>query len=168
MSKIIQVVARNQCHVIGDTEGNITWTCKADMLFFHYLSLEKSIVCGRKTYEGLPEQVQNRVSAIFTRDKNYETDKIVLNDLVSFQDYCDIHTNGEDILIIGGQQVYDLTFNMTDEIYLTSIYDKNHLREGAKYTHEPFKSGFRRHWVLNDLVDKKTGTRFDIQHWVLK
>jgi len=167
MSKVIQIVARNQNNIIGDSYGNITWTCKADMSFFYHLSLDKNIVCGRKTFEGLPEQVQKRVSAIFTRDKYYNTDKKVLHDLFDFQDYCDLSDSNQDILIIGGEQVYNLTFNMANEIYLTTIYDQNDIKAGAKYEHEPLKR-FRKHWVLNNLIDEKTGVKFDVQHWVLK
>jgi len=168
MSKIIQVVARNQNNIIGDVNGNIPWTCKADMSFFYHLSLNKNIVCGRKTFEGLPEQVQKRVSAIFTRDKYYNTGKTVLHDLVDFKDYCDLLDSNKDILIIGGEQVYNLTFNMIDEKYLTFIHDQNDIKKGAKYKHDPLKSGFRKHWVLNGLIDEKTGVKFDVQHWVLK
>ena len=168
MSKIIQVVARNQNNIIGDVNGDIPWICKADISFFYYLSISKNIVCGRKTFEGLPEQVKNRVSAVFTRDKYYNTDKKVLHDLVDFKDYCDLSDSKQDILIIGGEQVYNLTYNITDEIYLTFINDQNDIKKGAKYKHELLKSGFRKHWVLNHLIDEKTGVKFDVQHWVLK
>ena len=168
MGKVIQIVARNQYNVIGDENGEIPWVCKADMLFFHYLSLGKKIVCGRKTFEGLPEQVKKRVDAVFTTNRNYRTDIAILYDLVEFVDFCDFWLPKKDVLVIGGQKVYDLTFNLTEEIYLTSIYDFNHHKEGAKYNHEPLKNDFKRHWVMNDIVDQKTGTRFNTVHWIQK
>ena len=163
----IQIVARNQYNVIADKDNNIPFNCPSDLVFFKTLSYGKKIVCGRKTFETLPEKVQERVGAIFTTNKNYRCDKAILHDLVSFVDYCDSVLEDQDVLIIGGEQIYNLTFNRVDEIYLTSVKEEEEIAttEGFKYSYYPPEDGFKLNWSLKNLVDGKTGTKFQVEHW---
>lgn len=167
MGRIIQIVARNEHNVIADFNNKIPFDCKSDMAFFYNLSLGKQIVCGRRTFELLPPKVQERVSAVFTTNRNYRADKWLLHDITDFMGYCDYWLDKSDVLIIGGQKVYDLTFNRTEEVYVTDVIDSK-VKEGYSYDYDLRKEGFGLNWKLRGLIDEKTGVKFMVSHWVGK
>lgn len=124
MSKINIIVAVSQNMVIG--KGNeLPWSLPSDLKRFKELTSGHDVVMGRKCWESIPAKFRplpNRNNIVVTRDVAYEAEgATVSNDLEGLiNEYL---TDGLDkeVFIIGGAEIYELTFALANKVYLTLI-----------------------------------------------
>jgi len=120
---IVVAVARNG--VIG-RNGSIPWKLSADLKSFRSLTLGKPVVMGRKTWESLPRRpLDQRDNIVISRNSGYEApgaevvpsyvEAIVLAERRARARQVD------EILVIGGAQIYALALAGADRVYLTRI-----------------------------------------------
>lgn len=87
------------------------------------------VVMGRKTYESIPEKYRplpGRVNVVITRQKEYNAPgcKVVssLEEAITFAEM-----NEEDeLMIVGGGEIYREIFGRADKIYLTKVHHTFH------------------------------------------
>lgn len=117
--KIIAAVAKN--NVIGKN-NNLPWYIPEDLKHFKNLTLGKTILMGRKTFESimarLGKPLPDRVSIVITKDKKYQLPEGVMRS--SSLDSVISNTN-EDIWIIGGASIYEQAMSQAAELYITHI-----------------------------------------------
>ena len=121
MPKISIIVATAEQNVIG-INGSLPWYLPADLARFKQLTIHKPIVMGRKTFESLPGILPGRKHIILTRNPTYDVDgcTCVLDAQSAIQAAGDV----DEIMIIGGAQIYSLFLPVTDCIYLTEVKAK--------------------------------------------
>lgn len=106
------IVAHSNNLVIGD-KGTIPWKCSGDLKFFKKMTMGKSIVVGRKTFEGLPP-LPGRTIYVLTRDTTF-----IAPDGVHV-----VHNPDElpdDVIVCGGASIYALLLPRCDLVYETII-----------------------------------------------
>lgn len=103
-------------------QGGLPWKCKPDLQRFRELTMGKTIIMGRKTYEGLPK-LDGRQMIVITSKIDLINDENVKT--------CDnlrdaIALGGADSWIIGGGMLYAKAINeaIVRRIYITRIHDK--------------------------------------------
>ena len=116
---LIAAVSRNGC--IGK-DGGIPWNIPGEQLLFKELTLHKTVLMGRKTWESIPEQfrpLRDRLNVVITRQADYPLPPEVerFSDLSSA---LSAHAS-EDIYIIGGAEIYRATIDLADTLYLSHI-----------------------------------------------
>ena len=101
---------------------------------------------GRKTFDSIGRPLPNRTNIIITRDKNYKADGCVV--VHSAEWALDVAKGNEEIMIIGGEQIYREFLTKANKMYLTIIekdfegdayfpeYDKNEWKEVHREEHE--------------------------------
>ena len=117
----IACMARNR--VIG-SEGGLPWDLPEDMQFFRDTTRGHAIIMGRKTFESMPGRLKNRLNVIVTRNDDYKVDGCeVFNKIEDAIEFCKTKKEewGEEIFVIGGEEIYRQTLPHTDRIYLTVI-----------------------------------------------
>lgn len=119
MIALVAAVAKNNC--IG--KGNeLVWRHPKDVEHFKAVTNGKIVLMGRKTWESLPPKFRplpNRKNIVITRQTPYP----VLQDVdvfASIDDALAAHT-GEDILVIGGAEIYRQTIDHADTLYITHV-----------------------------------------------
>ncbi|MGD8989864.1 MAG: dihydrofolate reductase [Desulfobacterales bacterium] len=117
--KISLIAAMAQNRVIG-RQGGIPWKIPGEQKIFKKITLGHAVIMGRKTYESLKRPLPERTNIIVTRQSGYVAQGcIVVHDLSQALISC---PPGEDeAFIIGGGQLYQAAFEMSDRIYLTVI-----------------------------------------------
>ena len=113
-------VAKNL--VIG--KGNdLPWYLPEDLQHFKALTLGKTVLMGRKTYESiisrLKKPLPGRKNVVITRQKDYQAapDVLVFADLASaFQ-----KLSSEDVYVIGGAEIFKLALPMAEKMYITKV-----------------------------------------------
>jgi len=126
MSKPIRglflVVARATNGVIGDA-GGLPWKLPADMRRFRQLTLDKTVIMGRKTFESLPGTLPRRRHVVITRDPEWSADGV---DVAQDEDAALwIADAGEaEVAVIGGAEIYALFEPLAERIELTEIADE--------------------------------------------
>lgn len=118
----IAAMARNR--VIG-RNNDLPWKLPDDMKFFMNTTTGHHVIMGRKNYDSLHEKYKplpNRTNIVVTRQKNFKAAGcIVVN---SIDDAISIarKNNESEAFIIGGAEIYKLSFPVTNRIYLTEIH----------------------------------------------
>ena len=112
---IIAAITKNR--VIGSC-GRMPWHLPADLTYFKRLTLNKTIVMGRKTYESIGHPLLQRTNVIISRDPNYHAPGCQV--FTSFQEVLD-HIELEEIMIIGGGNLYAQALPIATTLYLTLI-----------------------------------------------
>jgi len=119
--KISLITAATENNVIGK-DNELPWNLPDDMKFFKDTTSGHYIIMGRKNLESFGKLLQNRINLILTRDKNYEHEGATifndLNEAIAFAK----KNEEEELMIIGGGEIYKLALPLADKIYLTRIH----------------------------------------------
>lgn len=121
---IIVAVADNG--VIGK-DNKLLWHIPADLKRFKALTLNKPCIMGRKTYESILEQLgkplPGRMSIVISAS-GYEHDGATvvssLNDAIAIAK----KQKADEIMVIGGAQIYQQALDIADKIHLTRVHMK--------------------------------------------
>ena len=125
---LIVAVAENG--VIGATDSNggggLPWRLSSDLKTFRRRTMGKPVIMGRRTFQTLKKPLDGRHNIVVTRDPFFEAAGVsVVN---SFADGLTLarvlaRTNGADeVMIIGGEDIYRAALPHADRIYLTRVH----------------------------------------------
>jgi dihydrofolate reductase len=118
MITIIAAIDLDRC--LGK-EGKIPWHLPSDLQRFRTLTMEHTVIMGRKTYESLPDEFRplpKRFNIILSRNLPRRADAKVA--IVRSIDEALATARGE-VDIIGGAQIYQQALPLVDRIYLTEV-----------------------------------------------
>lgn len=156
--KIIQIVARGLKGEIG-ANNKLLWNIPEDLQFFKESTLGHVVLMGRKTYESLPKKLPRRIVLNVSSARGSIPITDYLNWAVS-QCCEDLNTN--QIFIAGGAKLYNSTFDIADELWITQV--ENDYPEADTYYHIP--DGFKMiEEVYGDHCDE-VGVGYSFQKWV--
>lgn len=119
MITLVAAVAANGC--IGK-DGNLAWRNKEDMAHFVELTIGKTVLMGRKTWESIPEKFRplpNRINVVITRNKGYALPDNVMS--CQSVDAAFKRLRLTNIMVIGGAEIYAATIDKADCLELTEI-----------------------------------------------
>lgn len=109
------IAAKSKNNIIG-INNSIPWNLKEDMKRFKQLTIGKVVVMGRKTFDSIGRPLPNRTNIVLTRDVNTKIDGVlVYNNLYEFINLF------QEIIIIGGYDIYKHFIKIADRIELTLI-----------------------------------------------
>lgn len=114
-----QIVAHSTNHVIGK-DNTLPWDYPEDLKHFKNITTGKTILMGRKTFESIGRPLPNRTNIVLTRNTSRSADWVqVMN---NFHDALKKYEDSEEeLIVIGGQQIYELFFPYTTKLYITQI-----------------------------------------------
>lgn len=101
-------------------DNQLLWHLPDDFKRFKQVTTGHYIIMGRKTFESFPKPLPNRTHVIITRQKDYHPDGCIVVD--SIQKALEISPKNEDIFIIGGGEIYNLSMPLADKIDLTKVH----------------------------------------------
>lgn len=119
--KIVIVVACAQNQTIG-REGGLPWHLPEDLKYFKRVTMGKPIIMGRKTFESIGRPLPGRTNIIITRDQNFAAEGISV--VHSIDEAIDLakDENPDEVMIIGGAQIYAQALARTDLLHLTQVH----------------------------------------------
>lgn len=121
------IVAHDHNHVIG-YENGMPWHLPGDLQYFKQKTMGKPMIMGRKTFESIGRPLPGRRNIVVTRDVNYRADGI--ETATSIEEALALAGDVPEIMIIGGEQIFRLSMELTDRIYITKI---NHSFKGDTF-----------------------------------
>ncbi len=119
MIALVAAIAKNNC--IG-VDNDLPWHLPEDLKHFKKLTSGKTVLMGRKTWESLPEKFRplpNRTNIVITRQATYSVPEGV-ELYTSIDAALDAHKK-EDVMVIGGAQIYSQTIQSADLLYITHV-----------------------------------------------
>ena len=126
LSHITAVSANN---VIG-RNNQLPWNIPEDLKFFQNKTKGHTLIMGRKTFESLGKPLPYRINIVVSKNKNFKDSMksrnqvFVFSDLDSAVKYAQEQTQGPEIFIIGGGEIYRQSLSKVQKIYLTRIHQE--------------------------------------------
>lgn len=116
---LIVAVAANR--VIG-RGGALPWRLPNDLRHFKAMTMGKPIVMGRQTFESIGRPLPGRTNIVVSRNPAFGPDgAVVVNSFEAALDAA-AATGAEEVLVIGGAEVYAAALPVATRIYLTEVH----------------------------------------------
>lgn len=145
------VIAIAENGTIGRDNG-LPWRLSSDMAHFKRVTMGKPIIAGRKTYESFPKRpLTGRPNLVVTRDRGYAAPGAEvfgsLGDAMARAETLAHELGVNEIMIVGGAQIYEQALPLATRIYLTEVhaapqgdahftFDRSGWREVSRERHE--------------------------------
>ncbi len=120
MLKIL--VAFDENRVIGKNNALI-WHLPADLKRFKALTTGHVIIMGRKTYESIGRPLPNRTTVVISRQQDLKIEGVILAHSVEEAILKAKSISRDDIFIVGGAEIYQLSLPLADQILVTQLHD---------------------------------------------
>lgn len=118
---ITLVVAKNENNVIGE-DNQLIWHLPNDLKHFKQITSGHPIIMGRKTFESVGKPLPNRTNIVITRNKSWKAEDVLV--VYSLEEAIEIGQKiDEQIFIIGGGVIFELSMKVADAIELTQIHN---------------------------------------------
>lgn len=119
--KVSQVVAMSRNRVIG-RDNALPWHAPEDLKRFKRLTTGRPVIMGRKTYASIGRPLPKRLNIVVTRDRDFHADGVV--NAYTIEEALRLAQEsmlGDEAMVIGGAQIFELVMPMTQTIHLTEI-----------------------------------------------
>ncbi|ABY69453.1 dihydrofolate reductase [Actinobacillus pleuropneumoniae serovar 3 str. JL03] len=118
--KISLIVARTLNHVIGK-ENRMPWNLPVDLAWFRQNTLGKPVIMGRKTYESIGRLLPKRPNIILSRSGFCVEGAYTAQNFAQAVELAETFANTDEIMVIGGGELFKQTIPQADRLYLTEI-----------------------------------------------
>lgn len=113
------IVAKAENNIIGK-DNSLLWHLSEDLKYFKQITLGKTVLMGRKTWESLPfKPLKNRRNVVISSQKDYKAEGAeVFTDLDSALETL----KDEEIFCIGGASIYKALLTRCERLYITQLF----------------------------------------------
>lgn len=150
---ISMIVAHDENRLIG--KGNaLPWDIPKELQHFKNMTVGKTVIMGRKTFESIGRPLPNRVNIVLSRQSDFNP---IGATRVSDLETALLMVKTKEVVIIGGQQIYEQAIRMCHRLYVTKVkgafegdayfpayegnfrlLDNSNAREDNGYTYQTF------------------------------
>jgi dihydrofolate reductase len=120
---LVAAVAENG--VIGRA-GGLPWRIPSEMRHFRRLTLGKPVIMGRATFLSLKKPLQGRDNIVLTRGQDVRLDGAIaaasVEEALKLAADCAARRNTDEIMVIGGAEIYAAMLPYVRRLYLTRIH----------------------------------------------
>jgi len=124
MTTLSIIVAMANNRAIGK-DNQLPWHLPEDLQRFKYITMGKPIIMGRKTFESIGRALPGRLNIVVTRQSNWQYSGVrvahSLDDAIQLADAQAFINNHEEMMLIGGAELYRSALPQVNKIYLTRI-----------------------------------------------
>lgn len=113
---IIAAVGKN--NELGK-DNHLIWSLPNDLKFFKQMTMNKSIIMGRNTFESLPKLLPNRHHIVLSSSTNFPPEVEVYRNLIELLTAYEKYP--EELFVIGGASIYKQFIDYCDNLYLTEV-----------------------------------------------
>ncbi|MFD0587071.1 dihydrofolate reductase [Paenibacillus sp. GCM10027627] len=112
---MIAAMDRNRTIGIGN---KMPWHLPAELAYFKANTTGKTVLMGRKTFQSLGKPLPNRKNVVLTRQRGLELAGCEV--IHTVEEALEQH-GSEELMIIGGAEIYELFLPYADTILLTDV-----------------------------------------------
>ena len=110
------IVAMTNNRVIGK-DNQMPWHLSDDLKNFKKLTLGKTVIMGRLTYDSIGKPLPNRKNIVLSRSLKDKKVDVLSN----VEEALEVTSAEEEVFIIGGQDIYSQTIKKATKLYITMI-----------------------------------------------
>jgi dihydrofolate reductase len=120
---LIWAMAENR--VIG-RENSLPWRLPNDMHHFMKTTMGRPVIMGRKTFESMKAPLPGRTNIVLTQNAQWQREGIqvvsTLDEAISLAESQGLIDGVDEVMVIGGAQIYELALPLADRLYLTTVH----------------------------------------------
>jgi len=116
--KKITIIAAMACNRAIGLNGELPWHLPGELKHFKETTMGKPIVMGRKTWESIGRALPGRQNIVVTRNPSFQAAGC---DVAGSLDEAIRIAGGEEVMIIGGGQLYAQAIPVADRMVLTLV-----------------------------------------------
>ncbi|NQY51802.1 MAG: dihydrofolate reductase [Piscirickettsiaceae bacterium] len=117
--KLVIIVAMDRQGLIG--KNNILpWRLPADLRYFSRLTIGKTLLMGRNTYESIGRPLPGRKNIVVTSNTDYHVDGCTVASSLE-RALCAASNYGKEIMVIGGASLYEQFLPRVNRVYMTHV-----------------------------------------------
>ena len=102
--------------------GALPWRLPADLKRFRELTIEHTVVMGRKTFESIGKPLTNRRNVVLSRDSTFRSEGVIVVHNLA-EALCGNEGDAE-VFVVGGAEVYRQTISTADRVYQTLVHSE--------------------------------------------
>lgn len=114
------IAARARNGVIG-LDNRMPWHLPEDLAYFKRVTLGKPVVMGRKTFESIGRPLPGRLNIVVTRNPDWQAVGVQVAHSLDAALALAAAAAPEEIMLIGGAELYRQALPQADVLYLTEI-----------------------------------------------
>ncbi|MBT5573667.1 MAG: dihydrofolate reductase [Nitrosomonadales bacterium] len=119
MKKITIIVAISENLVIGH-RNTLPWHISEDLKNFKKITLNHSVIMGRKTFESIGKPLKYRRNIVISRNKNLQVSGVEI--VSSLDDAICLAKSEDEVFIIGGEQIYEIALPIATNMFITKVH----------------------------------------------
>jgi len=143
------VVAMARNGVIGK-DGGLPWHLPDDLKHFKRLTLDHTVIMGRKTFEEIRRPLANRRNVVISRNPDFRPSGVTV--VPSLAEALALGATEDEVFVIGGGEIYRQALPLADRLDLTVV----HADVDGDTTFPPFDVNG---WVLESEEDHPADPR---------
>ncbi len=159
MAPKIKIIAAVSLDEYIGKDGQIPWEIPSDLARFKKLTEYGTVIMGRKTWDSLPfRPLKNRRNIVLSVAGKglYGVERYQ-----SFEDSIHACSKEKEVLVIGGESVYDEALKIADEVFLTEIVART--GGDAKFNMTFLKKNFRP--KESTVIFEENGWQYVYSRW---
>ena len=120
---LIWAMAENR--VIG-RNNSLPWRLPNDMRHFMQTTMGRPVIMGRKTFESMKAPLPGRTNIVMTQNPLWQREGVqvvaTLDEAIALAESQGVIDGIDEVMVIGGAQVYELALPIADRLYLTLVH----------------------------------------------
>jgi dihydrofolate reductase len=113
------VVAVSENRVIGKA-GKLPWRLPKDLQHFKKLTLDHTVIMGRKTFEEIQRPLTNRRNVVISRNPGFHPHGVTV--VPSLAEALALGATEDEVFVVGGGEIYRLALPRADRLHLTVVH----------------------------------------------
>lgn len=113
------VAAMAENRVIGKN-GKLPWHLPKDLKYFKKLTVDHTVIMGRKTFDEIKRPLDNRRNVVITRNHAFQPHGATV--VPSLEEALALAATEEEVFVIGGGDIFRLALPRADRLYLTVVH----------------------------------------------
>jgi len=119
------IVAASSNNVIG-INNTLPWRISEDLQYFKRKTMGKTMIMGRNTFDSIGKALPGRTSIVITGQKQWGAPGVKvahsLDEAIQISESLSLLDGNEEVIVIGGAQVYGEVLAQVRRIYLTRVF----------------------------------------------
>jgi dihydrofolate reductase len=113
------VLAMSENRVIG-RNGGLPWHLPKDLQHFKKLTVDHTVIMGRKTFDEIKHPLDNRRNVVITRNPDFQARGATV--VPSLDEALALGATEREVFVIGGGEIFRLALPRADRLYLTVVH----------------------------------------------
>ncbi len=114
---LIAAMAENR--VIG-RDGGLPWRLPDDLKRFKRLTIDHTVIMGRKTFDEVKQPLANRRNVVISRNPAFRPLGVTV--VPTLAEALALGATESEVFVIGGGEIYRMALSRADRIYLTVVH----------------------------------------------